>query len=105
MGGRGRRSAVMRFTAELAMRAARLQAASLPSPVVSVAKAALVDTLAVALAATTERVVSAVHDLVREDGGAAAARVWGTSVRVPAAHAAFANGTAAHALDFDDVCW
>jgi 2-methylcitrate dehydratase PrpD len=104
-GGKVQGRMVMRFTAELAMRAARLRASALPSSGVDVAKAALVDTLAVALAATSERVVSAVHGLVREDGGAPAARVWGTSIRVPAAHAAFANGTAAHALDFDDVCW
>src|SRR6185369_6679303 len=59
----------------------------------------------VALAAEDERVVSAVRGLVAEEGGAEVASVFGTSLRVPPSAAAFANGTAAHALDFDDVCW
>jgi 2-methylcitrate dehydratase PrpD len=31
--------------------------------------------------------------------------IWGTSLHVPAPDAALANGTAAHALDYDDMCF
>ena len=31
--------------------------------------------------------------------------MWGAGVRSNAADAALANGTAAHALDFDDMCF
>jgi 2-methylcitrate dehydratase PrpD len=42
-------------------------------------------------------------DWVRDLGGAPQATVLGTGLRAPAAFAAYANATAAHALDFDDV--
>ncbi|MGH9142415.1 MAG: MmgE/PrpD family protein, partial [Vicinamibacterales bacterium] len=42
---------------------------------------------------------------VVEHNGAAACRVLGTPLCVGAGDAALANGTAAHALDFDDMCF
>jgi len=45
-----------------------------------------------------------VQRVVEADGGGAHA-VLGTQIRASAANAALANGTAAHALDFDDMCF
>jgi len=67
---------------------------------------ALFDTIGVTLAGVTEPSAEAVRDLLVADegaNGAGPARVLGTSLRASLAGAAFANGTAGHALDFDDV--
>jgi 2-methylcitrate dehydratase PrpD len=66
------------------------------------ARAAFVDTLGVALAGSTEDCARIAQDWVREAGAAPRAAVWGTSLRGTPADAAFANGIAGHALDFDD---
>ena len=44
-----------------------------------------------------------VRSEIAEQGGKAESTVLGEDVRVPAGQAALANGTAAHALDYDDV--
>jgi 2-methylcitrate dehydratase PrpD len=67
------------------------------------AAAAFVDTIGVTLAGSCEpasRIVQAVAA-----GGGGGCTVLGTAVRASAAGAALANGTAAHALDFDDMCF
>jgi 2-methylcitrate dehydratase PrpD len=61
----------------------------------------LLDCLGVALAGSRETVASAVVD--PGEGGRPEATVLGRDLRLPAAVAALANGTAAHALDYDDV--
>jgi len=63
----------------------------------------LIDALGVAIAATEEPCVRGIREVVLADGATGPARVWGTSVRASARDAALVNGTAAHALDFDDV--
>jgi 2-methylcitrate dehydratase PrpD len=67
------------------------------------AAAAFLDTVGVALAGSAEPAARAVQRTVApvESG----AIVWGTSVRASAEAAALANGTAAHALDYDDMCF
>ncbi|WP_226553855.1 MmgE/PrpD family protein [Celeribacter naphthalenivorans] len=68
------------------------------------AKQGILDTLGVILAATgREPRIAPVLDLVAENGGRPEATVFGTDLRVPAAAAALANGTLAHALDFDSM--
>jgi 2-methylcitrate dehydratase PrpD len=95
----------MGFSAEIAARAASRRLGDVPRMALQAAKAAILDTFAVALAARGERVVSAVEGFVGEEGSAGPCTVWGSALRAGPARAALVNGTAAHALDFDDVCW
>ncbi|REF73278.1 MmgE/PrpD family protein [Paracoccus versutus] len=68
------------------------------------AKQGIIDTLGVILASTgREPRIAPVLDLVTENGGRPDASVFGTDIRAPAAAAALANGTLAHALDFDSM--
>lgn len=68
------------------------------------AMAAVLDTIGVALAGSTEpasRIVQATIARQAED----ACTVFGAPVRPGGPDAALANGTAAHALDYDDMCF
>ncbi len=67
------------------------------------ARRAVLDTLGVTLAGSREESAHTIADWLREQGGRAEATVLGRGFRAPVADAALANGTAAHALDFDDV--
>jgi len=67
------------------------------------AKKSILDTLGVMLAATgVEPAVRGVVELVREGGGKEESSILGFGGRAPAVMAAFANGSMAHCLDFDD---
>jgi 2-methylcitrate dehydratase PrpD len=68
------------------------------------AAVAVLDTIGVTLAGASEPAARIVQQVVDVDGGDACA-VFGTSLRASASGAALANGTAAHALDFDDMCF
>ncbi|NDL63350.1 MmgE/PrpD family protein [Enterobacteriales bacterium SAP-6] len=84
---------------------AALAPADIPDAVNHVALRCLVDTLGVMLAGAATPVAGMarrVAALNAADGGAAVA---GASGRYAAPSAAFANGVAAHALDFDDNCY
>ncbi len=76
---------------------------NLPEEAIDQAKWAVLDTLGVTLAGSREESARTVADWLREQGGRADATVLGRGFRAPVADAALANGTAAHALDFDDV--
>jgi 2-methylcitrate dehydratase PrpD len=95
----------MGFSAEIVARAARRTLSDVPSAAIDTAKAAILDTFAVALLARNERVVSMVEGFVRDEGGTGPCAIWGSGLSASPARAALVNGTAAHALDFDDVCW
>jgi 2-methylcitrate dehydratase PrpD len=82
----------------LAGEAAGLRFDQLPPDVVALAGMAVLDTLGVALAARDEPVVRLVRDELRLPGRAA---LWGGGWADPGT-AALVNGTAAHALDYDD---
>ena len=63
----------------------------------------VLDTLAVALVgARTAEGANVIRALTSSNGSQAGAVVWGTPDRLPPAQAALANGTTAHARDFDD---
>jgi 2-methylcitrate dehydratase PrpD len=66
------------------------------------ARDAVIDTFGVALAGRDEPVSAIAAQWVRETGAAPKAGLWGQALRTSVAEAAFANGIAAHALDFDD---
>jgi 2-methylcitrate dehydratase PrpD len=93
------------FTALLAERAtARIQ--DCPNPEAQRrAKAALIDTVGVALAAGGDPASIAISDALVELGsaGRGTATVWRTGERTSPMQAALRNGTDAHALDYDDV--
>lgn len=65
---------------------------------------AVLDTVGVTLAGTSEPAARIVRHVVADEGGDACG-VFGTRVRASIGGAALANGTAAHALDYDDMCF
>lgn len=70
---------------------------------VDTAKKSVLDTVAVALAASgVEPSCRTVVDLVRAEGGRTEATGWGLGWQGPASNVAFVNGALAHCLDFDD---
>lgn len=91
------------LTERLAAHWAGLSFEEIPAEVVDRVKDNILDTLAVALAGANtdeaQRVRTALTGVGRTDSGSL---VWGTPFRLPPSHAALANGTSAHARDFDD---
>jgi 2-methylcitrate dehydratase PrpD len=65
---------------------------------------AFLDTVGVALAGASEPCSRVVQQVIGANGGTACT-VLGTRLRASATDAALANGTAAHALDYDDMCF
>ena len=76
-----------------------------PSRAVQTVKMGITDCIGVMLAGSREEAGRRVAEYARESGGGPQCTVVGHSGRAPAALAALANGTAAHALDYDDVNW
>ncbi len=75
----------------------------LPEATVRAARRAILDTLGVTLAGSLEPTANRVRALIAHRQAAAEATVAGTALRASIEDAALANGTAAHALDYDDV--
>ncbi len=75
-----------------------------PAEARAVAARALLDTIGVTLAGAAEPAARSVQRVVERDGGGSS-RVLGTALRTSPGNAALANGTAAHALDYDDMCF
>jgi len=77
---------------------------SLPDGVIELGRKSILDGLGLAIAGSACESGHIVNDYVRDFGGShASCTVLGTSLRVPARFAAFANGIAIHAHDFDDT--
>ncbi|MFM0004045.1 MmgE/PrpD family protein [Paraburkholderia nemoris] len=75
----------------------------LPAEAIDGAKKTILDTLGVTLAASgMEPAVRALVELLQESGGSEESTVLGFGGKLPAISAAFANGSMAHCLDFDD---
>ncbi len=72
-----------------------------PNHALQTAHNAFIDTIGVLLPGAEEAPTRAVFETVRHWGEGPCATI-GTGMRLPAPHAALVNGTAAHALDFDD---
>ena len=79
-------------------------AAAPPAGARARAAAAVLDTVGVTLAGVSEPASLIVRQVVTAEGGNAC-RVFGTADRASMSGAALANGTAAHALDYDDMCF
>jgi len=90
------------LTKQLAEFVINTREGDVPSNVLDGARDALVDTLGCALAGSLDEGSEIAQRWVRETGARAQATVLGTQLATSPAEAAFANGLAAHALDFDD---
>ena len=75
-----------------------------PAAARAIAGRAVLDTIGVMLAGASARSAQIVHRVVAAEGGGPC-RVLGTRSCASASNAALANGTAAHALDYDDMCF
>src|SRR5215510_3372797 len=93
----------MRATSHLAEFVTKSRWEDCPAEAVEAARRAILDCLGVMLAGSVEPAARIVTDVARAEGGSPLATVVGTSLRTGAVWAALANGTAAHALDFDDT--
>ncbi|MEA9391900.1 MmgE/PrpD family protein [Acerihabitans sp. TG2] len=81
-----------------------LTPAAIPAPVLRVGVRCLVDTLGIMLAGATTRSATSARQVVLDIAAPGDVAVVGSPRRLTASAAAFANGVAAHALDFDDNC-
>jgi len=91
------------LTRALAEQARTLTHADLPDDVRELARQCLLDYVACALAGAQDEVTGIALAEMQEQGGSPVATVIGHDARLPVLSAALVNGTASHALDFDDV--
>lgn len=90
-------------TQSLARRIGEIEFDKLPVPALAVARQCVLDWVSVTLRATDDPLVRILHEEAIEEGGRPLATLLGRSQRVSARQAALINGTASHALDYDDV--
>jgi 2-methylcitrate dehydratase PrpD len=93
----------MGATTVLSEFASKTRYAEISAEAVAATKRHILDCAGVGLAATTEPAGRIVLDITREQGGAPQARVFGSNLRTSAIAAAWANGSLAHLLDYDDT--
>ena len=86
---------------KLAAHIARTSLKDIPPSAVNAARQVMLDTIAVAWAATDLPGSKPLHDLAVREGGAPDATLFAYGERVPAGAAALVNGTYAAALDYD----
>jgi len=91
----------MDVTAKLAGFATELKYQSIPAAAVQTAKTAVRDCLGVTLAGSREEDAKICAEIARQEKAKEETSVIGQGFKTSALQAAFANGTAAHALDFD----
>src|SRR6516162_4689620 len=91
------------LTRALAERAIALCYDELPAPVRELAEQCILDYLGVAIAGSQDPLVRILLDEMAETGGSPQSSIIGHSARLPVLSAALVNGSAAHALDYDDV--
>jgi 2-methylcitrate dehydratase PrpD len=90
---------------ELARWSATVRLTDIPLPVQHAAKRCLIDTLGVAIAGSSSDVATQARAVARMTAATGHATVLGDHQPLSAPAAAFVNGTAGHALDFDDNCY
>jgi len=91
------------LTRALAEQSASLTHADLSPDARALARQCVLDYLGCALAGADDPLTRMLLAEMAEQGGNDAATVLGSEARLPPLSAALVNGTAAHALDFDDV--
>ena len=92
---------LMDVTAKIARFVAETQFEKIPSKAIETAKIAVRDCLGVALAGSKEEDAKICAEIARQEGAKEEATVIGQGFKSSALQTAFANGTAAHAMDFD----
>src|SRR5882672_10391622 len=93
----------MRATSMLAEFIVKSRWEDCPAAAVDAARRAILDCVGVMLAGSAEPAARIIQQIAESEGGAPLATIVGTRRRTGAVWAALANGTAAHALDFDDT--
>lgn len=93
----------MRVTSMLAEFVGKSRFEECPPAAVDAARRAITDCLGVMLAGSIEPSARIVQRIAETEGGTPLATIVGTGRRTGGVWAALANGTAAHALDFDDT--
>jgi 2-methylcitrate dehydratase PrpD len=91
----------MEITGKIARFVTETQFDKIPSKAIDTAKLAVRDCLGVALAGSKEEDAKICAEIARQEGAKEEATVVGQGFKSSALQAAFANGTAAHAMDFD----
>ena len=91
----------MEVTASLAKFVAQLNYQSIPPKAIETAKIAIRDCLGVALAGSKEEDARIAAEIARQEAAREETSVIGQGFKTSALNAALANGTAAHALDYD----
>ena len=91
----------MDVTAKIAQFATELKYAAIPPAAVQTAKTAMRDCLGVALAGSREEDAKICAEIARQENAKEDTTVIGQGFKTSALNGALANGTAAHALDFD----
>ncbi|HVX75640.1 MAG TPA: MmgE/PrpD family protein [Bradyrhizobium sp.] len=91
------------FTRALAARVCGLRFGDLPEDIVARARHSILDWLGVTLSGWRDPLVAKLTRVIETEGGAPVATLVGSGRKVSASQAALVNGTASHALDFDDV--
>jgi 2-methylcitrate dehydratase PrpD len=86
----------------LADRIAEVTYDRLPAQAIEVAKQGIFDTVGVTLAGAQDETTAVVATALRKTAAPGPALIFGTSDHVDVLNAALINGTASHALDFDD---
>ncbi len=90
------------LTKDIGQFVAKASFADLTPEVLEPAKKAFMDCLGVTIAGSLEDVGKIIRDFVKETGGNPVSTVIGGGFRTSPALAALANGTMAHAMDYDD---
>lgn len=90
-------------TARLAEFCRSIRYEQVPAETMEVARQCLLDWLGVTIAGSSEPLAEMLRDEVLEEGGNAQATLIGSGHQVTAKQAALVNGSASHALDYDDV--
>jgi 2-methylcitrate dehydratase PrpD len=94
----------MTLIEQIAEKIVAIRYEDLPREAVEWSKAAILDTVGVTLAGSREECTRIVQHVLAEGAGAGGdCLIFGSDRRAPPLVAALVNGTAAHALDFDDV--
>ena len=91
----------MNVTAKVAEFVVNTKYENIPSKAMETGKLAVRDCLGVALAGSREEDAKICAEIARQEAAKEEATVIGQRFKSSALHAAFANGTAAHAMDFD----
>jgi len=93
----------MHIAERIAERALAITYDSLPPEAVHWAKVGLLDYVGCTIAGSTEPCARIASDVLIEQSGTGTSAILGRRERVSAMDAAVINGTASHALDFDDI--